>query len=310
MGPACLLQSPGSLANQGGMTNYWGDNGGIGGGRDASSFMFGGSYSYAVTLIGSYAGNSSEVGWFTKSGGVYTFHPITDWGNKTINHSETINTGGLDWGFYVKNTALDATGNCAPQTSCSDATGGFSSTPFNQFAMFINSGGTQLLVGLEDNRLSPLWNGPDPTNNPTNRDSDYNDYIFRITPSSLVHCGRTLGFWKNKGLADGWPSPYTPGQTIGSVFNAAAAGTAASVTLLDALDFKGGPTLQDKKNLLLKQAVAALLNSAVPTFNYPLSTSALISAVNAALLSGNATTINNLQSQLDGFNNLEGCANP
>lgn len=76
-------------------------------------------------------------------------------------------------------------------------------------------------------------------------------------------------------------------------------------TLLDALSSGGGSTLADKALLLMHQAVAGLLNITAG-LNYPTytTTGALISAVNAALASLDATTIDNLQTTLSNDNNL------
>jgi hypothetical protein len=315
----CLETDALSFANRGGFTggNYWGDNGGIGGGQDGSSFLFSGQYTYDVKLVGTYAGGTSEVGVFTKVGTTYTFHPVPAWGTKTVNNTITFNTNllpgaekGANWGFYVKNTSLNATGSCAAQSACSDATGSYTGAPFQQFSLFISSDGKKLEVGLEDNALSPLWAGNDPINNPTNRDSDYQDYILSVTPSVIaIPGGCTLGFWKtHTGLGpqeNDWPSPYVPGVT--TLGGAGFVGTGnQTTTMLDALSFKGGPSVQDAKNLLMKQAVAALLNAATPGMNYPLSVANVISMVNTALASGDRQTILNLAGVLEADNSLEG----
>jgi hypothetical protein len=78
--------------------------------------------------------------------------------------------------------------------------------------------------------------------------------------------------------------------------------------LLEALSFSGGSGLIGAEQNLLRAAVAALLNTQYQSspLPYPLTTSEVISMVNAALASGNRTTMNNLQSLLNGYNNLEG----
>jgi hypothetical protein len=72
------------------------------------------------------------------------------------------------------------------------------------------------------------------------------------------------------------------------------------------LSFKGGSTLTGAKEILLRAAVAALLNSASPSVDYPLTTQQVITAVNAALTSTNRSTILALATRLDNYNNL-GC---
>jgi hypothetical protein len=77
-------------------------------------------------------------------------------------------------------------------------------------------------------------------------------------------------------------------------------------TLLQALSFMGGSTLEGAVGNLLRAAVAALLDSAHPGVNYPRSTASIISDVNAALGSHNRDTMLSLASALDRDNNL-GC---
>jgi hypothetical protein len=77
-------------------------------------------------------------------------------------------------------------------------------------------------------------------------------------------------------------------------------------TLRQALGFKGNDTVCGAMKTLLRSAVAALLNSAHPDVDYPLSTQDVISSVNAALASNDRQTILALASQLDAFNNFGG----
>ena len=78
------------------------------------------------------------------------------------------------------------------------------------------------------------------------------------------------------------------------------------LTLLEALNLKGGKGSCGSKEILLRAAVSALLNSAQPSVDYPLTTAEVIARVNAALASDNRKTILLLATQLDRFNNL-GC---
>lgn len=176
LSPGCVNQTPGSNGNQGGYNIYWGDGAGN---RDASSFLFNGLYSYHVTLVGAYSGNSSTVGWFTVDQfGTRSFHTVGGWGSKVLGTTIAINsgiTGGLNWGFFIRNTFNPQSGGClGTDTDCSDATGGFTGAPFQQFALFNASGTDRFLAGAEDNALELL------VNNALNRDSDYNDYILSV----------------------------------------------------------------------------------------------------------------------------------
>jgi hypothetical protein len=185
-GVGCDNETAGTSANQGGFSQYWADGAED---RDASAFMFNGDFEYEVSLVGAIHGSPSEVGWFTVDGGVYTFNPVAAWGSATLNSSITINTGGDDWGFYVKNAFNPQAGGCSdPDTDCSDAEGSFGSEQFQQFSLMTNDAGDAYLVGTEDNELNLFENDPP-------RDSDYNDYIFRVEPQDVPESldGRMTG---------------------------------------------------------------------------------------------------------------------
>jgi hypothetical protein len=124
-----------------------------------------------------------------------------------------------------------------------------------------------------------------------------------VAPPPVGDEGCSHGYWANHLSAWG-PTGYAPSQTIGSVFSGSDA--LASSTLLDALKFKGGPTITGASQILLRQAVAALLNAQHPGVAFPRTTAQVIAAVNAALASNNRTTILELASALDADNNL-GC---
>jgi len=121
--------------------------------------------------------------------------------------------------------------------------------------------------------------------------------------------GLSHGYWKNH--TEDWPpTGYSPSQTLASVFSESADLGLGGYTLLQALDFGGGPTLTDKAQLLLVQAVAAVLNAAHPDINYPLTVAQVVAQVNAALASEDVTTILALQGVLDGYNNLSDDVEP
>ena len=175
----CHNQSPGTFANQGGLVG--GTAFGSGDGYQPAPFMFSGAYVYNLRLVGAIAGKTSEFGIFTKADdGSYLFTAIPSFGAKQINSTYSV-LAGSDWGFYIKNSFNPATGGClAPSHDCSDATGGYTGTPFQQFVLMRSAagagpwGGYKYLVGAEDNRLELLPNG-------SFYDSDYNDYIVEVT---------------------------------------------------------------------------------------------------------------------------------
>jgi hypothetical protein len=108
--------------------------------------------------------------------------------------------------------------------------------------------------------------------------------------------GLTLGYWKNHTSV--W-AIYKPTDTFDSVFGVGV--FPSSFTLLQALQQGGGGV-----NALGRQAVAALLNATSPSLDYPLYSWQVIQLVHDAIVSGNATTIENLKNQLEGYNSLSG----
>ncbi len=100
-------------------------------------FTLDGGKSYTVTFVGSYAGDKSKVGYFTKDVGGYVFTEVPNWSNRTVGTTVAISTGGKAWGFFINNTLFDAALACGINTACSDATGGFTAAPNQQFAVCV-----------------------------------------------------------------------------------------------------------------------------------------------------------------------------
>jgi cysteine-rich repeat protein len=115
--------------------------------------------------------------------------------------------------------------------------------------------------------------------------------------------GCTPGFWKNH--TDLW-SGYLPGATVGSVFAAGGFPTLADDTLLEGLSYEGGKGAIGGARILLRAAIAALLNEAHPDVDY--SVDGVIALVNAALATGDRATMITLGGVLDDANNgVDGC---
>lgn len=109
--------------------------------------------------------------------------------------------------------------------------------------------------------------------------------------------GCSHGFWKNH--TEAWPTDWT-GQLLTRAFGA----NALPGTLLDALSFPGGSGTIGAKQILLRQAVAALLNENEfgPSFGPYESIGALRTAVMTAL-GGNRGAMLSLAETLDHWNN-------
>jgi hypothetical protein len=116
--------------------------------------------------------------------------------------------------------------------------------------------------------------------------------------------GCTPGFWKNHPAA--WQG-FSPDQTVASVFSEAAAYAGiGDATLMGALRFGGGPGATGGAKIMLRAAVAAILNAASDEVMYPRTLDSIFDDVNAALASGHRGQMIGLGSELDIDNNL-GC---
>jgi hypothetical protein len=120
--------------------------------------------------------------------------------------------------------------------------------------------------------------------------------------------GCTPGAWRQAHWFHFWADPYTPESPLGTVF--ASAGlysqngvSLADRTMHDALQFGGGPGADGAARILLRAAVAAVLNAHSPIVEYPHSVADVVAEVDAALASGVRSTMLNLAEALDEANN-------
>jgi len=109
------------------------------------------------------------------------------------------------------------------------------------------------------------------------------------------------GYWKNNTTSDAWdPTGYAPDQLIGQLFDGS--DPYATYLLVDALQFGGAKGVNGGKVILLRAAVAAILNAAHPDIGYGLSVGDLTGEVEAALASGQRKAMLALAKELDAFN--------
>ena len=125
--------------------------------------------------------------------------------------------------------------------------------------------------------------------------------------------GRTPGFWKNNQQA--WVSGYTSNQFIQDVFTIPSTLLQSGVLdlvkpngkdrLIDGLNYQGGSNLSGGFQILMRAAIAALLNEAYYGIYYPGATSpaGLIAQVNSTLATQNRASYITLASLLDYWNN-------
>jgi len=127
----------------------------------------------------------------------------------------------------------------------------------------------------------------------------------------IVQCdalgdGCSRRFWKRN--ASAWQATsYTPDQSVESVFAAASAFGSGSKRLLRALGFnQRGSGAAGGAKILLRAAVASVLNASHPEVGFPTRERDLIRAVNEALESGDRDGMIALADELAANNSL-GC---
>jgi hypothetical protein len=118
---------------------------------------------------------------------------------------------------------------------------------------------------------------------------------------NVTWSGCSLGHWKNTEV---WPYPYQHETLLEPPFDGLV-DALKDDTFIEALNYGGGPGVRGGQMILLRQAVAALLNETVygSAFGPYLTTDDLIDAVNEALGSGDKTTMTTLAGTLDWWNN-------
>jgi hypothetical protein len=117
--------------------------------------------------------------------------------------------------------------------------------------------------------------------------------------------GLTPGYWKNH-LDDWPPTGYSPEQKVKTVFDRAVGPYArlGNAELIEALEWPAGNEVDEKAQVLLHHATAAVLNAAHPNISYPMLVGDIVAAVNAALDLGDPQVMLDLKDMLDAWNNL------
>lgn len=140
-----------------------------------------------------------------------------------------------------------------------------------------------------------------------------NQYLIIEVPIPCNYEGLTPGFWKNKGVKVGWPSPYNTEMTLeqasfiipdDSMIDNPKRPVYPDDTLLEALKYEGGEKLSGMAQNLFRAATAALLNAAHSEVNYPLSVGEVINLVNG-VLTEDRDSMEQVKNQLDTYNNLK-----
>jgi len=120
-------------------------------------------------------------------------------------------------------------------------------------------------------------------------------------PPEVEFEGCSHGYWGSAPHADWDGTDYLKTTKIGTIFGPSAY---ANSTFAQALAFTGGPGVLGGQRILLRNAVASLLNAAHPDVLYFFDEAEVIALVNAALATGNRNAMLELEGELDDLNNL------
>ena len=146
--------------------------------------------------------------------------------------------------------------------------------------------------------------------------TDNESNVDTATASATVNFwwfGRTPGFWKNK--PETWPTPYTPSNQIQSIFAIPGAllnsgnldldRNGSRDTLMSGLNYRGGSGLSGGAQILMRAAIAALLNETYYGADFPFASSPadLIAKVNVVLATQSRSEYVSYASLLDYWNN-------
>ena len=148
---------------------------------------------------------------------------------------------------------------------------------------------------------------PTPTDTPTAVPTDTPTFTPTSTPTPVTFQGCTPGYWRQAQHLDSWAATgYSPNQTLESVFDIPDSYGLDNFTLLQALSFQGGSGTSGAARILLRAAVAALLNASHPDVDYQITTAQVITRVNNALATEDRARMLTVAERLDLLNNM-GC---
>lgn len=120
--------------------------------------------------------------------------------------------------------------------------------------------------------------------------------------------GCTPGYWKQTQHFDSWPTPYGPDSNLRDVFVTAPETLVPDDTFLEALNYGGGAGVDGATHILLRAAVAALLNSSSPDVNFAVSSGHVIDTTISRLETQWRPTILTRATYFDSINNgPDGC---
>jgi hypothetical protein len=118
--------------------------------------------------------------------------------------------------------------------------------------------------------------------------------------------GCTPGYWKQEQHFGSWTPPYTPDTNLRDIFVTSPVELIPDDTLLEALNYPGGPGVTGATQILLRAAVAALLNASSPDVSFPVSVGHVVDTTISRIETQYRPTILTRADYFDSINNL-GC---
>lgn len=115
--------------------------------------------------------------------------------------------------------------------------------------------------------------------------------------------GCTPGYWKQAQHFDSWPAPYSPNSNLRDVFVTSPVELVPDDTFLEALNYSGGAGVGGATRILLRAAVASLLNSASPDVAFAVSTGHVVDTTISRIETQYRPTLLTRAAYFDSINN-------
>ena len=116
--------------------------------------------------------------------------------------------------------------------------------------------------------------------------------------------GCTPGYWKQSQHFGSWTAPYTPSTHLRDIFVTSPVTLVPDDTLLEALNYQGGPGVPGATQILLRAAVAALLNASSPDVGFPVGVGHVVDTTISRIETQYRPTLLIRATYFDSLNNL------
>ena len=125
-----------------------------------------------------------------------------------------------------------------------------------------------------------------------------------VSAGDVCNEGCTPGYWKQAQHLGNWTAPYTPNTNLRDVFVTSPVELVPDDTFLEALNYGGGAGVSGATQILLRAAVAALLNASSPDVGFPVGVGHVVDTTIDRIESQYRPTILTRATYFDSINNL------